>query len=561
MEIQNIPLRLIAPSPRNPRKSFDDDALRELADNIKQQGLLQPITIRPIDWDDTLDEEIGEIVSTPTKYEIVCGERRFRAFSLINADSKKPLTIPALVRDMSDDEAFDAMITENLQRKDVDPIEEAIAFRELVKAGQDCKSIALRFGKSERYVQDRMKLAVLTDKAVAALREERITLAGALMLAKLNDSQQDEVVKKLPETGATTAAMKTAISRLMCELDNAPFDLEREYEGFSSTCALCSCNTSNHGCLFYEMKGDKARCTNRECFEKKILTYASSFVEEHKRSIAKVNEDITCGKEVIVIDTNAADESIKKVKMGIYNEAKTSGFKVCQPYGEELSGRVFYDLDDERVKEGIEKKTMVLGWALDGYYRSGLNWRLVPYRLRTSKCGSEEKLSANEAEHRRVETRLNDLERQYRTKFIDELLECEKAYDFDDNGEMTDEELVAALRIIAFEVNAQGVASAVLGKDITNMWEGRDTVAELTHEQILSNTNKILRVLAHKYLEDRQILNFEDRRAMAEQYYRAADPDGCFKLDELHEEYDPEIEELTSQLEKLEAEEETENEE
>lgn len=551
MEIQNIPLRLIAPSPRNPRKSFDDDALRELADNIKQQGLLQPITIRPIDWDDTLDEEIGEIVSTPTKYEIVCGERRFRAFSLINADSKKPLTIPALVRDMSDDEAFDAMITENLQRKDVDPIEEAIAFRELVKTGQDCKSIAVRFGKSERYVQDRMKLAALSDSAVTALREERITLAGALMLAKLNDSQQNEIVKKLPETGLTTSAMKTTIQRMMRELDTAPFDTEREYDGFNSTCAKCLCNTSNHGCLFYEMKSDKAYCTKRECFEKKIVAYASSFVEEHKRNLTKANEDITCGKTILVIDTNDVDETVKKIKEGIYNEAKTSGFKVCKQYDDEVSGRVYYNLDDERVKEGVEKKEMVLGWTLDGYYLSGLNWRLVPYRVSTSSA-RDEKHSKYMSEYKRTCDKLHEIKREYRTALIDELVECEKAYEFDDNSEMSDEELVASLRIIAFECNATGVASAVLGKDITNMWEGRDAVAELTHEQVLSNTNKILRVLAHKYLEDRQFLNFEDRRAMAEQYCRAADQDGCFKLDEIHEEYDQQIEELEAQLAKLE---------
>lgn len=551
MEIQNIPLRLIAPSPRNPRKSFDDDALRELADNIKQQGLLQPITIRPIDWDDVFDEETGTIVSTPM-YEIVCGERRFRAYNLIADDMDD--SIPAIVRNLNDDEAFDAMITENLQRKDVDPIEEAIAFRELVKAGQDCKSIALRFGKSERYVQDRMKLAALTDKAVAAIREERITLAGALMLAKLNEGQQDEIVKKLPETGLTTAAMKTTIQRMMRELDTAPFDTEREYEGFSSTCAKCLCNTSNHGCLFYEMKSDKAYCTNRECFEKKIIAYASSFIEQHKRNVAKANEDLTGGKAVIVMDTNAADEDVKNIKTGIYNEAKTSGFKVCKPYGEELAGRAYYSLDDERIKDGVEKKEIVLGWTLDGYYLSSLNWKLIPYRVSTSSA-RDEKLSKKDVALRQLREKYNEIGKEFRDKLVDELEECEKTYEFNDNTEMTDDELVAALRIIAYESNAEGVASAILDKEITNMWEGREIVVELTHEQILSNTNKILRMLVHKHISESHMLAYEDRREMAEQFYRAADPDGCFKLDKIHKEYDPQLEELDDKIDAIENEE------
>lgn len=108
-EVKNIPTREIKPSPRNPRKTFDESAIKELAASIRQHGLLQPITVRPKDfW-----------------YEIVMGERRYRAYCLNQQESTKfPTTIPCIVREMTDEEALDAMITENLQRKDVDPIEE-----------------------------------------------------------------------------------------------------------------------------------------------------------------------------------------------------------------------------------------------------------------------------------------------------------------------------------------------------------------------------------------------------------------------------------------------------
>ena len=143
-EIKNVPISAILPSPRNPRKTFDEVSLQELADNIKQQGLLQPITVRPII--DLADQE-GNLC----KYEVVCGERRFRAVKM-NGDE----TIPCIVRDLDDETAYEVMITENLQRKDIDPMEEAFAFNELVKAGKSCDEIAQRFGKPLRFVQSRV---------------------------------------------------------------------------------------------------------------------------------------------------------------------------------------------------------------------------------------------------------------------------------------------------------------------------------------------------------------------------------------------------------------------
>ena len=111
--LMEIEITKISPSPRNPRKTFSEEDIAELAQNIRNQGLLQPITVRPI----------GKT------YEIVCGERRYRACKLnAEEDKKKKATIACIVKEMTDEEAFEAMITENLQRKDVDPIEEAFAF-------------------------------------------------------------------------------------------------------------------------------------------------------------------------------------------------------------------------------------------------------------------------------------------------------------------------------------------------------------------------------------------------------------------------------------------------
>lgn len=163
-KIQEINLYEIRPSAMNPRKTFDQEALQELADNIKSQGLLQPITIRPVD-------ELLNKDGTVCHYEVVCGERRYRAVKLNGSK-----TIPCIVRELTDEQAFDAMITENLQRKDVDPTEEAFAFGELAKRGQTTEEIALRFGKSTRFVLDRIKLNKLIPELMLRVKDGTMAL-------------------------------------------------------------------------------------------------------------------------------------------------------------------------------------------------------------------------------------------------------------------------------------------------------------------------------------------------------------------------------------------------
>jgi len=202
MEIRQIPLSLVTPSPMNPRKTFDEDELQELADNIEKQGLLQPITVRPIADKKQFTVVDGNADFHP-EYEIICGERRFRAVGrLYDKWNEKNLTdangepvnlfdrISAIVREMSDDEAFDAMITENLQRKDVDPIEEAFAFGQLIQKGKTAEDVAARFGKSIRFVQDRVKLNNLIPELMLAVKDDKMSISAAMLIAKLDDEDQ-----------------------------------------------------------------------------------------------------------------------------------------------------------------------------------------------------------------------------------------------------------------------------------------------------------------------------------------------------------------------------------
>ena len=151
----------IQPSAYNPRKRFDEESLRELADSIRQKGVLQPISVRPIPDSD--------------KYEIVFGERRYRASQIAGLEE-----IPVTVSDYSDAEAEEIAITENLQRKDVSPMEEADAYQRLIDSGRhDVGTLAILFGKSEGYIRSRLKFTSLIPEIAELMESETISIAFA----------------------------------------------------------------------------------------------------------------------------------------------------------------------------------------------------------------------------------------------------------------------------------------------------------------------------------------------------------------------------------------------
>ena len=238
MEVKKIPITSVHPSPMNPRKTFDEVGLAELADNIEKQGLLQPITVRPVKHPN------NEFNDRPDKYEIVCGERRFRAckilsdkFSGSSSESKFDFIL-AIVREMNDDEAFDAMITENLQRKDVDPMEEAFAFGKLIDKGNTAEEIATRFGKSIRFVQDRVKLNSLIPDLMLAVKDGKMPIVAAQLICKLNEEDQKKYANSYQASinGYNKANAESFINSLFMKIDNTPWyetddQADEDFEG------------------------------------------------------------------------------------------------------------------------------------------------------------------------------------------------------------------------------------------------------------------------------------------------------------------------------------------
>ena len=163
--IVSVALMNIQPSSYNPRKHFDEVSLAELAESIRQQGVLQPIGVRPI--------------ADTDRFEIVFGERRYRAALMVELTE-----ISAVILHVSDETAAEMAVTENLQRKDVTPIEEANAYQKLMESGRyDVQSLAEQFGKNENYIRTRLKFVSLIPEIAELLKRTKLQSAWRVRFA------------------------------------------------------------------------------------------------------------------------------------------------------------------------------------------------------------------------------------------------------------------------------------------------------------------------------------------------------------------------------------------
>ena len=179
-KLLQLPLNAIVPSPTNPRRSFDADALRELAASIKQTGLHQPVLVRPLPAD-----RVPETDRSVT-HELVSGERRW----LASAIADQP-TIVAMERDLSDEQVLGIQIIENLQRQDLTELEEAEGYAHLMDAtGLNVPMLAVKLGKSESFIRLRLALLNLHEQVRAALVGGKLSYSLAVLLAPLPGHEQ-----------------------------------------------------------------------------------------------------------------------------------------------------------------------------------------------------------------------------------------------------------------------------------------------------------------------------------------------------------------------------------
>ena len=390
------------PSPTNPRKSFPEAELQELAESIKQLGVMQPILVRP------LPAEIKARVAPAAdraELEIVAGERRWRASRLAGLPD-----VPILLRHLDDRTVICMQVVENLQREGLNAIDEAEGFGQLQAQGMSTQDIATQVGKSKAYIYAKLKLLALCEEGRAALREKKITESVALLIARVPvaDLQCKALaeVTELDYNGEPMSYREAAryIQRdFTHRLARAPFDLfDKTLNPTGTDCNDCPNRLGNQP----DMAEDVADvCTDSTCYRQKV--------EAHK-----AKQQATAEAEGRPIISGAAAKKIRPYFTSSCSEGyvaldercyELEGYPMYRELFEKLpAGQVPITLldhpDDERLQEIVVKAELSQALRATGV-------KLVE-RTDTGAAARKKEEEAAEAENRFRRRLFNEIRSQ-----------------------------------------------------------------------------------------------------------------------------------------------------
>jgi ParB family transcriptional regulator, chromosome partitioning protein len=265
-EYRNLPIEQLIECPLNPRRTLDEKALNELAESIRTQGVLSPLLVRPID---------------AQTYEVVAGKRRFRAAQLAGADS-----VPVDIRELTDAQCLEIAIVENLQRRDVHPLEEANGYARLLALDEpkySVEQIADKCGKHPEYILSRIRLTELSPVVVEAFTKDEIGLGHALLLAKLEPADQQQALTACWQETYSSGATKRILlpvrhlrdwieHNIFLELAEAPFSKEdAALVTEAGSCLACPKRTGYNTLLFEGITHSGSdQCSDPKCYAAKL---------------------------------------------------------------------------------------------------------------------------------------------------------------------------------------------------------------------------------------------------------------------------------------------------
>jgi PRTRC genetic system ParB family protein len=257
----------------NYRKSMDKKKMAELTESVKKKGVIQPILVRPNGH------------GHKEAYEIVFGSRRYQA-----ATAAGLAEIPAMIREVSDEEALELQVIENSQREDPNPMEQGFGFGKLIEMGKHtAETLAAKLDHSVDYVVGRLKLTHLPKAAQDKLLSGEISIGHALQLTRLkNEGDTKRLLEEILDEGLSVAQTKEELKDYYGQhMAQARFDTEN--------CAACQARTRNQTVLFPDARKDTDLCLDASCFFTKTKDFFKKAVEEYK---AKGIQIITKSAEV-----------------------------------------------------------------------------------------------------------------------------------------------------------------------------------------------------------------------------------------------------------------------
>lgn len=341
-QVTNVLLKDIYPCDTNPRKSMDEDAIIDLAKSMHDVGLRQPITIR-------LDDN--------GKYEIVSGHRRFKA-----AQELKWHSIPAMIREVGDEEILEIQIIENLQREDLSAMDEAAGFKSILQR-ESFDWLCSRIHKSKKYISDRLKLNDLVDEAQGYVHLGILPITHAIMISKLPIDEQKKCIEKCIEEDwnisedkkvctLTTSQLREFIEDvLMIDLDRACFDLDdSELVPAAGACAACPKRTGNQNLLFQEITEDD-KCTDAACYHIKEKAHVDANLKKAKEDHGK--DSVFTGQ---VVPNSTSTVKVKGINVPFTDKKAKGKDQVC----------VVVTKDGGLNKTGLGKTVWVDKEAIEG---------------------------------------------------------------------------------------------------------------------------------------------------------------------------------------------------
>jgi len=325
-EYRNVTLALLSESKTNPRRIFEEVALKELASSIRTQGVLSPLLVRPL---------------TENGFEIIAGARRYRAAQMAEVP-----TVPVRIVHLSDAAALEAQLVENLVRSEIHPMEEAQGFRALLDLEEpkySIEQIAAKVGKSPVFIASRLKLSDLVPAAVDAFYADEIGVGHALLLAKLPADQQVAALqacfKEVYNGGSKPARVLLPVrnlqfwidSNILLVLKDAPFNKrDAQLVPAAGSCADCPKRTGHNKLLFGDDLGRQGdRCTDPNCYAVKVSAHVAQTVAA-KPELVQISTAYGAQKDGSPVLPRNSYTAIRDDKPKSKDDAKRPEFKMCK---------------------------------------------------------------------------------------------------------------------------------------------------------------------------------------------------------------------------------------